>query len=117
MVNEDPGSLRITRIRSSIKTLVQPYAEAEREMRRLRQSLQTSEPLGTTINFDEALSEEDSDHHLTPPSPQSNQSKVIPENSTPKCLKDYSNPTPRGFSNAIVFPNEHTNGVLYANDV
>ena len=103
MVNEDLTNLRITRSRSSIKSLVPPYAEPEREMRRLRQPLLASEPLGTTINFDEALSEEESDRYPKPPSPQSNQSEETPENPTPKCLKDYSSPTPRGFSNAIVF--------------
>ncbi|PWA91946.1 reverse transcriptase domain-containing protein [Artemisia annua] len=117
MVDEDLTNLRITRSRSSIKNLVPPYAEPEREMRRLRQSLPTPEPFGTTINFDEALSEVESDHHPTPPSPQSNHDADIPENLTPKCLKDYSSPTPRGFSNAIVFPNEHTSGVLRATDV
>ena len=40
-----------------------------------------------------------------------------PEIATPKRLKDYSTPNPRRFSNAIVFPNEHTNEVLHANDV
>ena len=117
MVNEDLSNLRVTRSRSSIRNLVPPYAEPEREMRRLRQSLPTSKPFGSAINFDEALSEEVSDHHLTPPSPQSNHDMEIPEIPTPKCLKDYSSPNPRGFSNAIVFLNEHTNRVLRANDV
>lgn len=117
MVNEDLSNLRVTRSRSSIRNLVPPYAEPEREMHRLRQSLPTSEPFGATINFDEALSEEDSDQHLTPPSLQSNHDMDIPEIPTTNCLKDYSSPNPRGFSNAIVFPNERTNGFLRANDV
>ena len=62
MVNEDPANLRNTRICSSTKTLVPPYAEPEREMRRLRKLILTSKTLGTTINFDEALSEEEFDH-------------------------------------------------------
>lgn len=69
MVNEDLSKIRITRSRSSLRNLVPPYAEPEREMHRLRQSLPTREPSSAAINFDEALSEEDSDHHLTPPSP------------------------------------------------
>lgn len=86
-------------------------------MHRLRQSLPTPEPSGTTINFDEALSEENSDHHLTSPSSQSNRDMDTPEIPTPKRLKDYSSPNPRGFSNSIVFPNERINEVLHANDV
>lgn len=117
MVNDDLSNLRVTRSRISIRNLVPPYAEPEREVHRLRQSLPPSEPFGATINFDEDLSEEDSDHHLTPPSPRSNHDMGILEIPTPKCLKDYSSPNPRGFSNAIVFPNERTNGVLHANDV
>ena len=42
---------------------------------------------------------------------------ATPEIPTPKRLKDYSSPNPRGFSNAIFFPNECTNEVLRANDV
>ena len=86
-------------------------------MHRLRQSLPTPEPSGTAINFDEALSEEDSDHHLTPPSPQFNHDMDTLEIPIPKRLKDYFSPNPRGFSNAIVFPNKRTNEVLRANDV
>ena len=84
-------------------------------MRRLRQHPQTPEP--STINFDEAISEEESDHHTTPSSPQSHVNEETLENPPPMRLKDYTSPTPRGFSNAIVFPNEHTNEVLHANDV
>ena len=84
-------------------------------MHKLRQHHQAAEP--STINFDDALSEEESNHHSTPPSPQSNHDMEVPEIPIPKCLKDYSSPTPRGFSNAIVFPNEHTNGVLRATDI
>lgn len=40
-----------------------------------------------------------------------------PETPTPKRLKDYSSPNPRGFSNDIVYPNEHTNEVLHSTDV
>lgn len=40
-----------------------------------------------------------------------------PKIPTPKRLKDYSSPNRRGFSNAIVFPNERTIEVLRANDV
>jgi hypothetical protein len=117
MVNEDLSNLRVTRSRSSLRNLVPPYAEPEREMRRLRKSLPTPEPSGTTINFDEALSKEDSDHHHTPPSSQSSRDMDTPEIPIPKRLKDYSSPNPLGFSNAIVFPNERTNEVLRANDV
>ena len=84
-------------------------------MRRLRQHPQILEP--SIINFYEAISEEESDHHSTPSSPQSHLNEEILETPPPKCLKDYSSPTPRGFSNAIIFPNEHTNGVFHANNV
>lgn len=69
MENEDLSNLRITRSRSSVRNLVLPYEEPEREMHRLKKSLPTPEPSGIAINFDEALSEEDSDNHLTPSSP------------------------------------------------
>jgi hypothetical protein len=72
MANEDHSNLRITRNCSSVRNLVLPYAEPEREMHKLKQSLSTPEPSSIAINFDEALSEEDSDNHLTPSSPQSN---------------------------------------------
>jgi hypothetical protein len=116
MAKEDLSSLRVTRSRSSIRNLVLPYAEPEREMRKLREPLSTPEPSSIAINFDEALSEEDSDNHLTPSSPQSNNDLSILETITPKRLKDYSSPNPRGFSNAIVFLNEHTDEVLHASD-
>lgn len=116
IVDEDSRNFRLNRSHSSIKPLIQPYTEPEREMRRLRQSFQTSEPHGTTINFDDALSKEESDWHPSSPSSQSDLNEDAQENPIPKCLKDYSYPTPRGFSNAIVFPNEHTNEVLHAND-
>ena len=115
MVNEDLSNLRVTRSPSSLRHLVPPYVEPEREMRRLRQSLPTPGPSGTAVNFDKALSEEDSDHHLTPPSPQSNHDMGTPEIPIPKRLKDYSSPNPHGFSNAIIFPNELTDEVLHAN--
>ena len=83
MANEDLSSLRVTRSRSSIRNLVLPYAEPEREMRRLRQPLSTPEPSSIAINFDEALSEEDSDNHLTPSSTQSNNDLSTPETIPP----------------------------------
>ena len=51
MENEDLSNLRVTRSRSSLRNLVPPYAEPERELRRLRQSLPTPEPSGTTITI------------------------------------------------------------------
>ena len=116
MVNENPSSYRITRIRSTLEDLATPYEDPGRSMRRLRQRSSASEPIGITINLDETLLEEEDDH-ITIPSPQSDHNTKIPENDIPKCLKDYSSPTPRGFANAIVFPNEHTDGVLRAADV
>ena len=116
MVNENPSSYRITRSRSTSEDLVHPFDEPERSMRRMRQRSSASEPIDITIDLDETLFEEDDDH-VTLPSPQSNHNTEIPEGDIPKRLKDYSSPTPRGFANAIVFPNEHTDGVLRAADV
>ena len=82
----------------------------------MRQHPSASEPIGITINLDDILLEEDDDH-VTLPSPQSDHNTEIPENDIPKRLKDYSSPTPRGFANAIVFSNEHIDGVLRAADV
>ena len=117
MANDESFNLRITRSRSSTRNLVLPYAEPEREMHRLRQYHSTSEPSSVAIDFDAPLSEENSEIHVTTPSSQPNNEMSTPATSTPKRLKDYSSPTPRGFSNAIVYPNEHTNEVLHANDV
>ena len=82
----------------------------------MRQRPSTSEPIGITIDLEESLFEE-GDDHITILSPQSGYNTEIPEDDIPKRLKDYSSPTPRGFANAIVFPNEHTDGVLRAADV
>ena len=114
-LDDNPPNPRITRSHILIKTLVAPYAEPEREMRKLKRQHQATEP--STINFDDALSEERSNPPSTPPSPQSDHGMEIPENPKPKCLKDYSSPTLRGFPNAIVFPNERTDEVLRATDV
>ena len=70
----------------------------------MRQRSSASEPIGIAIGLDETLFEEEEDH-VTIPSPQSNQNTEIPESEVPKRLRDYSSPTPRGFANAIVFPN------------
>ena len=82
----------------------------------MRRRSSASEPIGITIYLDETLFEEEDDH-VTIPSPQSDHNIDIPGNDVPKRLKDYSSPTPRGFANAIVFPDEHTDEVLRAADV
>jgi hypothetical protein len=119
MATNEFSNLRITRSRSTTRGLVLPYAEPEREMSRLRQSHSTPEPSCITIDFDASLSEENSENHVTNPSSQPNNKMNTPPTPIPipKCLKDYSSPTPRGFANAIVYPNEHTSEVLHAPDV
>ena len=115
MATNEFSNLRITRSRSTTKDLVLPYAEPEREMCRLRRTHSTPEPSSIAIDFDAPLSEENSENHITTPSSHNEtNTPIIPP---PKRLKDYSSPTPRGFSNAIVYPNEHTNEVLHANDI
>jgi hypothetical protein len=117
MATNEFSNLRITRSRSTTRDLVLPYAEPEREMSRLRRSHSTPEPSCIAINFDAPLSEENSENHVTTPSSQPNNEMSTPATPTPKRLKDYSSPTSRGFSNAIVYPNEHTSEVLHAPDV
>jgi hypothetical protein len=117
MATNEFSNLRVTRSRSSARDLVLLYAEPDREMRRLRRSHSTPEPSSVAIDFDAPLSEENSENHLTTPSAQSNNDMSTPVTPTPKRLKDYSSPNHRGFSNAIVYPNEHTNEVLHATDV
>ena len=116
MVNENSSSYRITRSRSTPEDLVTPFDDPERSMRKMGKRPSTSEPIGVTIDLDEPFFEEEDDH-VTIPSPKSDHTTKIPENDIPKPVKDYSSPTPRGFANAIVFPNEHTDEVLRAADV
>ena len=116
MVKENSSSYRITRSRSTPEDLVTPFDDPERSMRKIGKRPSTSEPVGVTIDLDEPFLEEEDDH-ATIPSPKSDHNTEIPENDIPKRLKVYSSPTPHGFANAIVFPNEHTEGVLLAADV
>lgn len=128
------NNCRQPRTRSSVKALVEPYNEPEREMHKRLKTLSTHEPHGTAINFDEAISDKEATfHHKSsgtfvniehnphveevPSTPRNEHTEHPTNKSLPKSLKEYSSPTSSGFANAIVYPNEHTNEVLHATDI